>query len=73
MSNTSTDPTLSALQDDIAALKRDLGSILSHLKSDATSSAQTTADQIADGAAGLYRTASSASAISAAVCCRAER
>ncbi len=59
MSNSiSSDPTLQALQEDVNALKRDIGSLLAHLKSSATAGAQSAADQIEDSATRLYRTAS---------------
>jgi glutamine synthetase adenylyltransferase len=54
----STDPTLIALQDDVAALKRDIGSLLSHLKSSATANTRDAAGRIEEGAANLYRDAS---------------
>lgn len=54
-----TDPTLIALQDDVAALKRDIGSLLAHLKTGATDGAQSAADQLGDGATRLYRSAAS--------------
>ena len=57
MSSTTTDPTLIALQEDVAALKRDIGNLLAHFKSSATASAQDAANQIGDGAARLYRNA----------------
>ncbi len=59
MSSTiNSDPTLAALQEDVAALKRDLGSLLSHLKSGAANGAQTAADQIESSASRWYNTAS---------------
>jgi selenocysteine lyase/cysteine desulfurase len=59
MSNSiSLDPTLAALQEDVSALKRDIGTLLTHLKSSASASAQSAADQIEEGATRIYRTAS---------------
>ena len=59
MSNSiSTDPTLLALQEDVAALKRDITNLLAHLKTSATAGVQSAADQIEDGATRLYRNAS---------------
>jgi len=55
MSSSAIDPSLIALQEDVAALKRDIGNLLAHLKTSATSSAQSAADQIGDGANRLYR------------------
>ncbi len=59
MSNSiSSDPTLLALQEDVAALKRDIGTLLAHLRTSATASAQSAAEQIEDSATRLYRNAS---------------
>jgi len=55
MSSTFTDPSLIALQEDVAALKRDIGALLAHIKTSATSGAQNAAEQIGDGANRLYR------------------
>jgi hypothetical protein len=59
MSSSTTDPTVAALQEDVAALKRDIGSLLAHLKEGASVGAQTAADQIGDNASRIYRTAAS--------------
>jgi ElaB/YqjD/DUF883 family membrane-anchored ribosome-binding protein len=56
-STVNTDQALAALQADVAALKQDLTSLLSHLKSGATGSAQAAAAQIDQGAQTLYRNA----------------
>ena len=58
MSNTvNTDQTLAALQADVASLKQDLTSLLSHLKTGATVNAQAAAAEIDQGAQNLYRSA----------------
>lgn len=58
MSNsTTTDPTLIALQEDVAALKRDIANLLAHLKTGASEGAQSAADRIEDSATRLYRSA----------------
>jgi hypothetical protein len=45
---------LSSLESDIAALKRDVASLIGHLKVGVTGSAQAAADQIGGGSARLY-------------------
>ena len=55
MSTLTTDQSLSALQDDLAALKRDMGSLLAHLKSGVAAEASTATESIEAGAARLYR------------------
>ena len=50
---------LESLQQDIAALKRDVGSLLEHLKSGASKGAQNAAGQIDDEARRLYRNVAS--------------
>ena len=50
-----TDPDLAALQDDLAALKRDVSNLLEHLKIGATNGAQSTAERLDDGAQRIYR------------------
>lgn len=50
--------TLASLQDDVAALRRDLGSLLNHIKTGGAASAQAAAEQIEDGAANLFQGAS---------------
>jgi len=49
------DDTIAALQADMAALKHDVSSLLSHLKAGASSSAQNAAGKIDDKAQRLYR------------------
>ena len=49
-----TDPDLAALQDDLAALKRDVSNLLEHLKIGATNSAQTAAGRVDDEAHRIY-------------------
>jgi ElaB/YqjD/DUF883 family membrane-anchored ribosome-binding protein len=56
------DPTLANLQEDVAALKRDLSSLLSHLTSGASSGAQAASDQIGDHATRLYNDATAGGA-----------
>ncbi len=66
MSSTlSADQTIAALQADMAALKQDISSLLSHLKAGASNSAQTAADKIDDNAQRLYRQVASKSEHSA--------
>lgn len=50
-----TDADLAALHDDVIALKRDVTSLLEHLKLGATNGAQTAAERIDDGAKKIYR------------------
>jgi ElaB/YqjD/DUF883 family membrane-anchored ribosome-binding protein len=50
-----TDPSIAALQDDIAALKRDVSKLIEHLQEGAATSARSTAEQIDDGVQRLYR------------------
>lgn len=50
-----TDPDLAALQDDLAALKRDVSNLLEHLKIGATNNAQSAAERVEDGAQRIYR------------------
>ncbi len=45
---------LSSLESDIAALKRDVASLIGHLKVGVTDSAQTAAEQIGGGSTRLY-------------------
>jgi hypothetical protein len=49
------EPGIAGLQDDIAALKRDVASLIEHLKLGATSGAQSAAEQLDDGAHRLCR------------------
>jgi ElaB/YqjD/DUF883 family membrane-anchored ribosome-binding protein len=51
-----TDTDVAALRDDLAALKRDVGSLIEHLKTGATNTAQGAAAQLDDRAQRLYRT-----------------
>ena len=57
MSATTTDHTMAALQEDLASLKRDMGNLLTHLKSGAAAGAHSATDQIEDGASRLYHSA----------------
>ncbi len=57
MSDTAADQTVTALQDHVAALRRDIGNLLAHLKTGATDGAQTAANRIGDGVARLYHDA----------------
>jgi ElaB/YqjD/DUF883 family membrane-anchored ribosome-binding protein len=47
-------PDLAALQEDIAALKRDVTNLIEHLKAGATGGAQSAAAQLDEGARRLY-------------------
>jgi hypothetical protein len=53
--STKTDADVVALRDDLAALKRDVTSLIEHLKNGATKTAQGAAAQFDDGAQRLYR------------------
>ena len=46
---------LATLRDDIGALKRDVSSLMEHLKAGATSTAQTAAARVDEGARQLHR------------------
>lgn len=48
-------PDLATLQADLAALKRDVGDLISHLKASATSTAQGAAASLEDGAGRLFK------------------
>ena len=48
------DPDAATLRDDIAALKRDVTSLMEHLKAGATGGAQSAAAQLDEGAHRLY-------------------
>ena len=50
-----TDVDVLALRDDLAALKRDVTSLIEHLKTGAAKTAQGAAAQLDDGAQRLYR------------------
>ncbi len=58
---TSSDSSAEAMMNDVAALKRDFGSLLEHLKLSANSGAQDAADQIDDGARRIYRSVAAGS------------
>ena len=49
------DPDFAALHDDVTALRRDVSSLVAHLTAGATTTAQTAAGQIDEGARRLYR------------------
>ena len=49
------DPDFAALHDDVAALRRDVASLIAHLSGGATSTAQAAAEHIDEGARRLYR------------------
>jgi hypothetical protein len=49
------EPGIAGLQDDIAALKRDVASLIEHLKVGATTGAQNAAGQLDDGAHRICR------------------
>lgn len=53
-SSTKSDPDLATLQEDIASLKRDLESLIEHMKVSAANSAQGAVDQLEMGARRLY-------------------
>lgn len=53
--SSTTDPGLAALQEDIAALKRDVAGLLGHLKAGAATGAHNAAEQLDEGAQHLYR------------------
>jgi ElaB/YqjD/DUF883 family membrane-anchored ribosome-binding protein len=57
--STNADATLVSLQDDIAALKRDVTSLMTHLRRDATEGVQTAAAQIDDSMHRAYTSLSS--------------
>ena len=48
-------PDLAAVQEDIAALKRDVANLIEHLKAGATNGAQSAAGQLDEAAQRLYR------------------
>ena len=52
---TSSDSGTEAMMNDVAALKRDFGNLLEHLKLSASNGASGAADQIDDGARRIYR------------------
>jgi len=52
---TNSTPDLTSLQDDIAALKKDVGSLISHLSSDATGRVRSASDSVETGARQLCR------------------
>ncbi len=49
------DPSLAALQDDIAALKRDVANLIEHLQAGAANGARSAAEQLDDGVQRIYR------------------
>ena len=58
-SNITVEPSLATVQEDIAALKRDFATLIGHLKSGATTSAQGAAEQIEAEVSRVYHAASS--------------
>jgi ElaB/YqjD/DUF883 family membrane-anchored ribosome-binding protein len=60
------DQDIPALRDDIAALQRDVGILLGHLKSSATNGAQSAADQVQESTTRAYRHIAAESARSVA-------
>jgi ElaB/YqjD/DUF883 family membrane-anchored ribosome-binding protein len=53
--STDTANDVNALREDIAALQRDVGILLGHLKAGAANGAQSAADQLEEGATRAYR------------------
>ena len=64
------EPGIAGLQDDIAGLKRDVTSLLEHLKVGAASGAQSAADQLDDGAHRVYRDIAAEGDLVSKVVCR---
>ena len=52
-----TEPTLASFQDDLTVLRRDLATLVDHVKAGATKGAGNVAAQLDDGAHRLYRNA----------------
>jgi hypothetical protein len=61
---------VAGLQDDIATLKRDVASLIEHLKLGATTGAQSAAEQLEDGAHRICRGVAAEGERAAAVVCR---
>lgn len=53
--SSNTDPGLAALKDDIAALQRDVATLLEHLQAGAANGARSAADQLDDSVHRIYR------------------
>jgi hypothetical protein len=64
------EPGIAELQEDMAALKRDLSSLIEHLKLGATAGAQSAAGQIDDGAHRAYRSIATEAERAAKMVCR---
>ncbi len=64
------EPGIAGLQDDIAALKRDVASLIEHLKLGATTGAQSAAEQLDDGAHKVCRGVAAEGQRAAALVCR---
>ena len=61
---------VAGLQDDIATLKRDVASLIEHLKLGATTGAQSAAEHLEDGAHRIYRGVAAEGERAAEVVCR---
>ena len=64
------EPGIAGLQDDIAAMKRDVSSLMEHLKLGATSGVQSAADHLDDGAHRICRNVAAEGEWAAKAVCR---